>query len=52
MYSWLNDEQNDDEVEPQFWTKPPGRVVSRWHDVDDESCPRALVFVKAKHTQE
>jgi len=46
-----NDEQNDEDVEPGFRTKPPGRVASRRHDVDDERCPRELVFVKAKHTQ-
>jgi len=46
------DEQKDEQVEPGLRTKPPGRAASRRHDVDDVRCPRALVFVKAKHTQE
>jgi len=47
-----NDEHNDEEVEPGFWTKPPGYVASRRHDVDDERCPRALVLVKPEHTHD
>jgi len=47
-----NDEQNDEEVEPEFRTKSVVHGASRWLDVDDERCPRALVFVKSKQTQE
>jgi len=43
-------EQNGEEVDLGFRTKPPGRAAS--DDVDDERCPRTLMFVKAKHRQE
>jgi len=47
-----NGKRHYEKLEPEFRTKSPGRVARRRHDGDDERCPRALVFVKSKHTQE